>query len=179
MVMIKIGENGISPMIATVLLIAFTVAVAGIVGLWITTLTSTQTETTGSAAEKQVLCARSIITIDEVTSKFNTTSGGDSFNVTVVYSYGTEDLYYFNITLIDNIRNSFTATPVNVTNFNKTNPFRPGDSNVFNINIDDRNTVEKTGDLLGTSLYLVRVIAKCQTNYPVSGECKSGQGCME
>jgi flagellin-like protein len=173
------GKKGISPMIATVLLIAFTVAVGGIISMWLTTMASTQTTATGTAAEKQVLCARSVLSIDEVTSHLNTTAGGDTFNVTVTYMSGSEDLYYFNISLIDNLRNSFTATPVNVTNFNKTNPFKPGSTQVFNLNIADRNSVEKVGDLLGSSLYSLKVIAKCQDNYPITGECKAGQGCME
>lgn len=175
----KISSLGISPMISVVLLIAVTVAVAAIISVWLSNMATTQTETTGTAAEKQVLCARSVLTIDEVTSKFNTTAGGDTFNVTITYSYGTENLYNFNISLVDNSRGSFTATPVNVTNFNKTNPFSPGMSHTFNINIGNANTVEKIGDLPGTSLYSIRVVAKCQDTYPVSAECKSGYGCME
>ena len=171
-------DKGISPMIATVFLIAITVAVGGILSVWLTGLASTQTTTTGSEAEKQILCARSILTVSDVTSHFNTTAGGDSFNVTVTYSYGTEDLYYFNFTFIDNTRQSFTTTPVNTTNFNKTNSFTPGRTQVFNLNIADRNSVERIGDFLGTSLYSVRVLAKCQDTYQVFGECKTGQGCM-
>jgi len=173
------GKKGISAMIATVLLIAFTVAVGGILSIWLTSLTNTQTESTGTAAERQVLCARSVLGISEVTSKFG--SGTDMFNITVVYNYGTEDLYYFNITFVDDMRNSLTVTP-NIgagKNFNKTNPLQPGMMQVFNINTTDTTgSVERSGDLSGASLYSVRVRAICQENYPVVGECKAGQACL-
>jgi hypothetical protein len=167
-------------MIATVLLIAFTVAVGGILSMWLTTLTSTQTTTTGSAAEKQILCSRSVLTIDEVTSSL-AFSTNNTFNVTVVYTYGTEDLYYFNLTFVDNLRNSITLTPKMSTskNFNKTDPFQPGMMYVFSIVANDTSaSVERTGNLTGTSLYSVRVRATCQDNYPILAECKSGQSCM-
>ncbi len=51
------ASKGISPMIAVVLLVAFTVAVGGIISLW---MTNYATETTGSvetASENQTKCA--------------------------------------------------------------------------------------------------------------------------
>ena len=181
------SSKGISAMIATVMLIAFTVAVGGILSLWLTTLTSTQTTTVGSSAEKQILCSRSVLTITEVTSNFQTSPSNDTFNVTVVYTYGTEDVYYFNLTFIDNLRNSITVTP-NISagkNFNKTNPFQPGMMKVFSMNINSSSDLEPHGqsspnyDLAGTSLSSVRIRAICQDNYPLTTECKSGQSCMK
>ena len=181
------GRKGISPMIATVLLIAFTVAVGGIISMWLTTMASTQTTTTGSAAEKQILCARSVMEISEVTSLFGDNTTGDRFNITVIYSYGTEDIYYFNLTFIDSQRNSVVITP-NISggkNYNKTNPFQPGMMRVFGININSSTDVETRTSLgypnyglAGPSLQSVRIQAICQGTYPLSTTCKSGQSCM-
>ncbi len=153
-----IGKKGISPMIAIVLLIAFTVAVGGILSLWLTTLTSTQTTTTGSAAEKQILCARSVLTIDEV--RYN--DAGDAANITYRYTYGTEALSDLNFFFIDESRNTYNRS------FATLMTMGPGDSNTTSIVL--------TG--MSGSLQEVRLVAKCQSTYPVSSTCKSGQGCM-
>jgi flagellin-like protein len=49
-------KKGISPLIATVLLIAFTVAVAAIVSTWITTFTSESAGTVGEKSEEELYC---------------------------------------------------------------------------------------------------------------------------
>jgi flagellin-like protein len=49
-------KKGISPLIAEVLLIGFTVAVASIVILWATSFTKTSTKTISSQAETQMAC---------------------------------------------------------------------------------------------------------------------------
>ena len=64
--------KGISAIIATVLLVAFTVAVAGILSIWSTTLTTTQTQTVSNQTGGQVVCTPAII-VDEV--KASTTGG--------------------------------------------------------------------------------------------------------
>ncbi len=50
------GKKGISPLIATVLLIAFTVAVAAIVSLWITNFASTSTDTVSEKTDTELYC---------------------------------------------------------------------------------------------------------------------------
>lgn len=54
---IVIKFKGISPLVATVLLIAFTVAVAGIIATWLTGFTTTTTEIVGKRSETEVTCA--------------------------------------------------------------------------------------------------------------------------
>jgi hypothetical protein len=49
-------KKGISPLIAEVLLIGFTIGVAAIVILWATGFTKTSTKTIGSQAETQMSC---------------------------------------------------------------------------------------------------------------------------
>lgn len=52
----KIRIKGISPLIATVLLIAFTVGVAGIVSVWLTGFTKTSTESVEEQSTTQLTC---------------------------------------------------------------------------------------------------------------------------
>lgn len=68
--------KGISAIIATVLLVAFTVAVGGILSIWSTTLTTTQTQTVSNLTGGQVVCVPSVL-LDE--AKIYST------NVTVTY----------------------------------------------------------------------------------------------
>jgi len=175
--MSMLGSKGISPMIAVVLLIAFTVAVGGILSLWLTTLTTTQTGATGTAAEKQILCARSVLEISEAKAELG---AADSANITVFYKYGSENLYNFTITFIDNQRNSVTINNsamgmVGNTQYNNTagQYFEPGMTSVWNVN----STMGLS--LSGSSLQLVRIRALCQTDYPVMAECKAGDSCMK
>jgi len=50
-------NKAVSDMIATVLLIAFTVAVAGIVSVWITNFASTSTEQVKQQSDRELYCA--------------------------------------------------------------------------------------------------------------------------
>jgi len=59
--------KGISPMIAVILLIAFTVAIGGILSVWLTSVTSTKTSTAGSYAEKVAKCAGVSLAIENIT----------------------------------------------------------------------------------------------------------------
>jgi len=59
--------KGISPMIAVILLIAFTVAIGGILSVWLTSVTQTQTSTAGSYAEKVSKCAGVFLAIKNIT----------------------------------------------------------------------------------------------------------------
>jgi flagellin-like protein len=49
--------KGISPLIASILLIAFTVAVAGVVSLWLTSFSRTTTITVQQQAEIELICS--------------------------------------------------------------------------------------------------------------------------
>ena len=59
--------KAISPMIAVILLIAFTVAIGGILSVWLTSVTQTQTSTAGSYAEKVAKCAGVSLNIENIT----------------------------------------------------------------------------------------------------------------
>ncbi len=168
--------KAVSPMIAVVLLIAFTVAVGGILSVWLTGLSATTTGVAGSATEKQTKCAISL-RIPEVTYALG--ASVDQLNVTVEYIYGSEDLYFFNFTIIDDIKSSVTTSPVAGENYNKTTPFKPGNVRVFNLTITDSIRVLVPQSLPGTKVDTVIATAKCQDTVTVSAECKSGSPCLK
>ena len=60
------GRKAVSDMIATVLLIAFTVAVAGIVSVWITGFTSTSTQQVTEQSNKELYCAYGGISVSNL-----------------------------------------------------------------------------------------------------------------
>ena len=149
-------------MIATVLLIAFTVAIGGILSVWLTSMASTQTETTGSAANAQTLCARSVLVIKEV--DYSTTANA---NITVGYNYGTENITNITVYLIDSKRASYSKVAVG-TNFSMV----PGD--LKTIAVGSTTLAAAVGDTFQT----VRVVGMCQGVYAIATECKTGQSCM-
>ncbi len=95
-------RKAISPLVAEVLLIGFTVAVASIVIIWATSFTRTTTSKIGGQAELQLICSNAGIdfygsVIYNITSKIlfgyikntgNAPLGNISFNV--IYSNRTE-----------------------------------------------------------------------------------------
>ena len=147
--------KGISPLVATVLLIGFTVAIAGIISVWISGTTRTQTEIIGDQASLQASCVGSSLVIKEVRRS------GAQVNVTYVLETGTEGL------------TNVTIEGIAVGNSTKNGPFytnstmKPGESNSTSFNIAPVAPLE-----------IVRAFAVCQNKYPVSTECKSGKPCM-
>lgn len=56
--------KGISPLLSTVLLIAFTLTVATIIGSWLTSTMKTSTDTVGGQLASNVNCSSNIINLD-------------------------------------------------------------------------------------------------------------------
>ena len=148
--------KGLSPLVAVVLLIGFTVSIAGIISVWITGTTRTQTETIGEQARLQTQCVGSSLVIKEVRR-----SGGQ-VNVTYVLEAGTEGV------------NNITIEAIAVGNSTKSGPFytvnmtmKPGEINTTSFNMAPIVPLE-----------IVRVFGLCQNKYPISSECKAGKPCM-
>lgn len=66
--MVNMSSKGISPMIAVVLLIAFTVAVGGIMSVWMTSFTTSTTGNVDTAATNQTKCSGTYIDVISVSS---------------------------------------------------------------------------------------------------------------
>lgn len=149
--------KGISPMIAVVLIIGFTVAVGALVGIWLTTLAKTQTSVVEEQAEKQVKCMASSLTIKEVRYPSGTT-GTCTVNVTVTYETGTE--------ILANMTVEISAKGTTVRSIS-TSLVSPGESRAF------------TNSSAICPPEYVRAVGVCQEIVGVVGECKSGQTCMK
>jgi FlaG/FlaF family flagellin (archaellin) len=60
--------KGISTLLASILLIAFTLAVAVIIGSWLTSISSQQSSNVGASANQTVTCSKGILTIVSIPS---------------------------------------------------------------------------------------------------------------
>ena len=62
----KKSKKGISPLIASVLLIAFTVAIATLIMGWFSTITRSTTTTVGNKTSESVACSSAQISIEDI-----------------------------------------------------------------------------------------------------------------
>ena len=102
-------SKAISPMIAVVLLIAFTVAVGGIMSLWLTGYATTMTGSVETATTNQTKCAGTYIDVISVTS-----------NAVVITNRGSQYInnsvcYWGNGTLIDYFGTSLAPGAINIS----------------------------------------------------------------
>ena len=152
--------KGISPLVATVLLIAFTIAIGGVLLVWFSSLTTTQTGTVGTSGEKLADCASSAVTIRE--ARFNATpgsSGSTLVNVTVSLIAGTEKVANFTV----------YVTGKGITNSTSDNStVVPGQT----------LSLQASVSVVVIPPELVRVSGLCKNAVPIIAECKSGQACM-
>ena len=156
--------KAVSPFIATVLLIALTVSVAGVVGSFIYSMVNTQSEETRETGDKAAKCGSVFLDIDEV----KTDSDLNPVNVTLTYTNGNEDLYNFSVYIIDSgnrISSNSSLSPSYTT------------TSLFNAGRKVSWSISTTG--LSGTLFSVRIVGLCQTDYVISAECKTGQTCMK
>ncbi|MCX6821687.1 MAG: hypothetical protein NTW30_02805 [Candidatus Aenigmarchaeota archaeon] len=125
--------KGVSPLIASVLLIAFAIAVAGLYSGWITSFTKTTTEQVQEQSEKKVTCSYGGIALDDV--KYNKTTGNltgtventdlislGNIDFEIFYANATREKLDLNMTLEPGERNTFIRQVIdmNITNnYNK------------------------------------------------------------
>lgn len=150
--------KAVSPLVATVLLVAFTVAIGGILSVWLSSFTKTQTATVESSSEKQIKCAASTLTIKEATYK------GTIINVTTYYDSGTEVLNNFTVYVTGGGYTNSSGTSYVYINM------LPGEANVTSISVVGGASIPPD---------YVRAVAFCQNKTAVVGECKAGQPCMK
>ena len=129
--------KGISPFIASVLLIAFTVAVGAIVSLWINALMRSQASEVGSEADLVVKCKKAGIRILDDTIKCNFT-GTDYLNFSLENT-GYIDMYNFRAYLyINGVTYSYDVLDVSTSqNFTKDIPLKIGEIKTVLVNITD------------------------------------------
>jgi len=138
-------------MIATILLIAFTVAVGGIISIWMTGYTKTTSQSVSSATENQTACVSSYPNILLVTS-----------SAIIINNPGSESLSNLNC---------YAGNGSNIS-CGGIGTLAAGASNsTFWCNSTGHLGTYATG--FGTK---VTCSAKCRS-IGVSGECESGQSC--
>lgn len=126
--------KGISPLIATVLLIAFTIAVGGLISIWLTGFTQTQTQAVGTQATNQITCSNGGISlssmsycnsylVSQITNTGTITLG--NLSLTIVYANTSTQKIY--LQLLGNVVNgtsaccgNFSLAPSEVSSFNFT-----------------------------------------------------------
>ena len=118
----KNSKKAISPLIAAVLLIAFTMAIAGILVSWMTGFTKTETNYVGDKADNQIVCTYAGLDAKKNDVSYNFSGSSSTVNVSVLNS-GDQALYNFTF-LVKTNSNIYTFVPTN--QYNKTNPFNSG-----------------------------------------------------
>ena len=167
--------KAISPMIAVVLLIAFTVAVGGILSVWLNTLSQTQTATVSSATDKQVKCSSVNLVVKDVRVNVTGINGGQLVsgkyaNVTIKYESGTATLTP-NVTIEvfwRGERNSTTSTT----------DLTPGESHVVSVNVSRTFANGTVAGGLLSAPEIVRARTWCETDVPIIAECKASEPCI-
>lgn len=156
--------KGISPFIAVVLLIAFTVAIGGILSVWFSTITTSQTATVQSSSDALAKCSSTAISISDV--RYNTSAAATPKMVNVTFSSsGNQNLKNVTIT----VTGGGSAT-VSRQYFNATgDDLLPG--GVF------ATTVNTTAATIPPEQVIVNAL--CQSQYAISNVCKSGEPCMK
>jgi flagellin-like protein len=115
-------KKGISPLIATVLLIALTLVVGGLLGSWLTSMSKTQTGTIEEAAKTQINCTSAFLDIVDVICSNST----QKLQV-VITNLGDIELYGFSVlaTIDNTFYQNSTGGP------NSTHPLSPGEQAVL------------------------------------------------
>lgn len=78
--------KGLSPVVATIMLIAFAVAVGGLVSIWLTGFATSTTEFTSKRGDELTLCAGARLDVDSVTATgivYSNPSSRAILNITV------------------------------------------------------------------------------------------------
>lgn len=151
-------RKGISPLIATVLLIAFVVGIGGLVSLFATSLTTSSTGVTSNQSQSVTKCAGAYINVYRVTNTtvfYSNPTGQTITSLTIITSDGSQIVNPSGPSIAPGASNS-TIVGVNTTNPNGYTGLVPGGA---------------TGNTSVTMRGL------CQSTVPVEGTCKQGQGC--
>ena len=153
--------KAISPMIAVVLLIAFTIGVGGLVSIFFTGLTTTSSKITGNQSEALTRCAGAWINVYKATNSTVFYQNPNSQTITglvIIASDGT-------------------------TNLNPADPsLAIGESNSTIVGNSSANVAGTSGLIPGGSTSgntSVTVRGLCQSTVTVEGRCARGQACWE
>lgn len=117
-------------MVATVLLIAFTLSVAGLLGGWLTSITKSETDTISQGATKTVNCSSAILDIVDVLCYNSTQQLRVAIN-----NIGNVELYDFSV--FASLNNTFYSN--NTGGPNSTNTMKTGEQTILVYGCDKNN----------------------------------------
>lgn len=98
--------KGISPLIATVLLIAFTVGVGGLISVWITGFTQTSSKIVSREGENQLICSNGAIELSNMKYCNNNVSGIVKNNGRILIGNITLQTVFNNASLVTHALNN-------------------------------------------------------------------------
>ena len=93
----KMSKKGISPLIATVLILGFTVALAAIIMNWGTKFTRDIQQSTSESATANIACSQDVVL--NIRNVCRTTSGADNIYNILVANDGKADIVKLNVRL--------------------------------------------------------------------------------
>jgi flagellin-like protein len=142
--------KGISPLIATVLLIAFTVAVGGLINIWLTSFTKTQTQAVGSQASTSIACSNGGLSLSSL-YYCNPYLTGTISNIGTV-SLGNISLIitFTNYSMVQKLYLQLLGSTVNVTS-----------TCCGNVSLWPSELISFNGTIGGSNYDIVKVVSNC------------------
>lgn len=116
-------KKGISPLLATVILIALTLAVAALLGSWFTSVTRMQTGIIEEDIRKQVNCTSALLDISDITCS------NDTQRIQVTITNLGNDIELYNFSTLVTLNNTFYLN--NTGGPNSTDPLNPGEQAIL------------------------------------------------
>lgn len=115
-------RKALSPLMAVVMLVAFTLAVSALLGTWFTSMTKTETEIIEKGATEQINCTSAILDVVEVIC-YNSTQ---ELRV-AIHNLGDVELY--NFSTLARVNNTFYENSTGGPN--STHPLDPGEQTIL------------------------------------------------
>jgi flagellin-like protein len=115
-------KKGLSPLIATVMLIAITLGVSALLGSWFTSITKTQTEIIEEIATKQINCTGALLSIVDIVC-----SSTDQQLRVAISNLGDIEMYNFSI--LAKVNNTFYDNKTGGPSI--TDPLNPGEQAIL------------------------------------------------
>lgn len=118
--------KGVSQLITTILLIAFTLGVTGIISVWLTGFARTTTDTVGSQSTSQILCTYGGVALSNLKFSSNMLSGDventrtitlGNITIEVLFTNASKQTQKLYLSLAPREKNSFNFSSSN--NYNK------------------------------------------------------------
>ena len=116
-------KKGITPLLATVILIALTLTVAALLGSWFASLTSTQTNIIEEDITTQINCSSAVLEITDITCS------GNNDSIKIMITNLGHDIPLYNFSTVVFVNNTYYLNSTGGPN--STNPLNPGEQAIL------------------------------------------------